>query len=109
MRAASRPTEEVLESAPNATTSDDRGGSVRIPLAGERRESKGERARDSEIEREQRANPPSAAPTRRIRRDEEEVGKAGGRREEVRSYYAVHLVAYDAAERAGAEVMTEAK
>lgn len=48
MREASRPTEEVLESAPNATTSDDRGGgSVRIPLAGERRESKREKERET--------------------------------------------------------------
>lgn len=49
MREASRPTEEVLESAPNATTNDDRGGggSVRIPLAGERRESKREKERET--------------------------------------------------------------
>lgn len=78
LREASCPTEEVLESAPNATTSDDRAGSVRIPLARERRKSKREGARDGEIEREQRASR-RAAPTRRIRRDEEEVGKAGGR------------------------------
>lgn len=75
MREASRPTEEVLESAPNATTSDDRGGgSVRIPLAGER----DAKARERESERRRNRTrvtsepPPRAAdekdPTRRRRR-----------------------------------------
>lgn len=39
-----------------------------------------------------------------------EVGKPEGGGEEVRSYYAVHLVVYDATKRTGADrVMTEAK
>lgn len=54
---------EFLQEAytPNATTNDDRGGSVRIPLAGEGRKREGER--ESEIEREQRANTAAARGT----------------------------------------------
>jgi len=54
-----RAVEKVLESAPNVTTSDDRGRSVRIPLARERRERERERERgerEREREREESGN-----------------------------------------------------
>lgn len=41
--------EKVLESAPNATTSDDRGRSVRIPLAKERCKRERERKREESV------------------------------------------------------------
>lgn len=81
---------EVSPSPRNATTSDDRVGSVRIPLT---RKKEGERKRKSGTEGEQGARNARAVRRGRgrIRRDEGEMGKVEEAREDkARSYYGAH-------------------